>query len=217
MATFQQAIDSARIPLNDAAKVRYPDDVLLGYAIDAVREIAVYRPDLFRTLGPLACVAGDVRTSVAQCNPPGLYIIDVHNVQGGDAVTKADFDTLRRLRPGWRNDPAGPAQNWFPVTVDQSKRPQAEFYHYPKAPAGQTLWVEYVKEPFTTTPVYADTIPLDAQLTPAVQAYITFRAESVDDEHVLTQRAAQEYTRFAQIVGIAEAKRKTVVTEGRPQ
>jgi hypothetical protein len=146
-----------------------------------------------------------------------MYLIDVHAVEGGRSVTKADFDTLRRFRPGFRNDPADECENWFPISVDQTKRPQPDFYIYPKAPAGQVLWVQYVKEPFTTLPVIGDAIPLDDQLAPAVTAYIIFRAEAIDDEHVLTQRAAQEYMRFAQIVGIAEAKRKTIIAEGRPQ
>lgn len=45
--TFQQLIDRARIPLNDAAKVRYPDSELLGYGVDAFLLLRRYRPDLF--------------------------------------------------------------------------------------------------------------------------------------------------------------------------
>lgn len=45
--TFQQVIDRARIPLNDADKVRYTDADLLGYANDAVLLLRQKRPDLF--------------------------------------------------------------------------------------------------------------------------------------------------------------------------
>lgn len=45
--TFQQLIDRARIPLNDADKTRYPDAELLGYGVDAYLLLRRYRPDLF--------------------------------------------------------------------------------------------------------------------------------------------------------------------------
>ena len=45
--TMQNVLDAARIPLNDSAKVRYPDAELLGYANDAILRIRNLRPDLF--------------------------------------------------------------------------------------------------------------------------------------------------------------------------
>jgi hypothetical protein len=45
MATFQQIIDSARVDLQDADKVRYTDAELLEYANDGVREAFRIRPD----------------------------------------------------------------------------------------------------------------------------------------------------------------------------
>jgi hypothetical protein len=45
MATFQQIIDSARVDLQDADKVRYTDAQLLEYANDGVQEAFRMRPD----------------------------------------------------------------------------------------------------------------------------------------------------------------------------
>ena len=45
--TVQQVIDRARIPLNDAAKSRYSDTELVGYANDAYYMLRRYRPDFF--------------------------------------------------------------------------------------------------------------------------------------------------------------------------
>lgn len=45
--TFQQLANRARIPLNDADKIRYPDSELLGYGVDAFLLLRRYRPDLF--------------------------------------------------------------------------------------------------------------------------------------------------------------------------
>jgi hypothetical protein len=45
--TMQNVVDKARVPLNDAAKDRYTDDALLGYANDAILVLRKRRPDLF--------------------------------------------------------------------------------------------------------------------------------------------------------------------------
>ena len=45
--TVQQVLDHARIPLNDADKDRYTDEVLLSYFNDAVLLARKNRPDLF--------------------------------------------------------------------------------------------------------------------------------------------------------------------------
>lgn len=46
MTTMQAVVDLARVPLNDAKKVRYSDSVLLGYANSAIRRAYELRPDL---------------------------------------------------------------------------------------------------------------------------------------------------------------------------
>lgn len=45
--TMQQVLDTARIPLNDSAKVRYLDSELLSYANYALLRARDRRPDLF--------------------------------------------------------------------------------------------------------------------------------------------------------------------------
>lgn len=45
MATFQNVIDSARVDLQDAEKIRYTDAQLLEYANDGAQEGFRYRPD----------------------------------------------------------------------------------------------------------------------------------------------------------------------------
>lgn len=47
--TFQQIADRARLPLNDAAKTRWPDAELLGYGVDAYLLLRLKRPDIFVT------------------------------------------------------------------------------------------------------------------------------------------------------------------------
>lgn len=45
--TLQQIVDTARVPLNDAAKIRYPDPILLGHANKGLKVLRARRPDLF--------------------------------------------------------------------------------------------------------------------------------------------------------------------------
>lgn len=62
MATFQEVIDSARVVLQDADKIRYTDAQLLEYANDGVQEGFRIRPD-FRlgsyTVAPTTYVVGN--------------------------------------------------------------------------------------------------------------------------------------------------------------
>jgi hypothetical protein len=44
--TIQQVVDLARVPLNDALKVRYTDAILLGYYNAAMFRLYEIRPDL---------------------------------------------------------------------------------------------------------------------------------------------------------------------------
>lgn len=45
--TYQSAVDLARVPLNDANRDRYSDDILLLFANHAMLQILKRRPDLF--------------------------------------------------------------------------------------------------------------------------------------------------------------------------
>lgn len=46
MATIQSILDLARLDINDAGKVRYPDSDLLKYANDGIAKALTMRPDL---------------------------------------------------------------------------------------------------------------------------------------------------------------------------
>jgi len=47
MATMQDVIDAARVPLNDDSKVAWTDVELLGFANKAIHLLKARRPDLF--------------------------------------------------------------------------------------------------------------------------------------------------------------------------
>jgi hypothetical protein len=200
MATFQAVLDRLRPTLNDTDKVRYPDPELLAYALDGLRETCVLRPDLFTVTGAITCVAGVEQTIV----PNGWFVIDVYGVQNGGAITYADFDTFRAYRAGWRTDPAGPAVHWMRFPADASKQPNNRFYVYPKSLAGQLLDASWT-ELNTTALTINSTIPLNEQYEPALESYVIFRAESKDDEFVVTPRAALFRAAFETSLGTGAA------------
>lgn len=186
-----------RTTLNDDAKTRYPDSELLTYALDALREICLLRPDLFTITGQITCVAGVEQTIPAA----GWFVVDVFGVVAGDAITEGDFANFRAFNPGWRNDTAGPAVMWMRFPEDRSKQPTNRFYVYPAAILGQLLEAAYTECDVADLEL-TDEIPLAAPYLPAFEAYVIFRAESKDDEFVNNSRAALFRTAFNEALGI---------------
>lgn len=179
----------------DSVVPRQSDDELLSYVTEGLREACILRPDLFSTVGDMTCVAGQCEQSITFLD--AVRLLDVLCIHGGRAITPMDRAAMDLFRPNWRADAAGPAQHWSMLNGDP-----LQFFIYPKAPAGQVLDVRYVRNPG----VYAlgDTIgDLPASYLPALADYVVYRAESKDDEHVLTQRAAAHYAAFKSKFGVA--------------
>ncbi len=196
--TPQQIIAQARHITNDAGTssfvFRQDNDELVSYVNEGLKEAAILRPDLFSTVGDMVCMAGQCEQSITFLD--AISLLDVLCIHGGTAVNPFDRATMDQFNPGWRTDAEGPAENWAPLEGDP-----LQFFIYPKAPAGQVLDVRYVRNPG----VYAlgDTIgDLPASYLPALADYVVYRAESKDDEHVLTQRAAAHLLAFKSKFGV---------------
>jgi hypothetical protein len=86
------------------------------------------------------------------------------------------------------------------------------FFIYPKAPAGQVLIVEYAQTP----PDYAadaDVALLPDAYFPVVVDGAIFLAESVDNEHVNSNRAQLFQQTFTQALGVSAQARTLTDTE----
>lgn len=82
MATYQNVVDLARIPLNDEDKDRYSDTTLMSYANVAVLSLFQHRPDIF--IGQYASI------------PTGeAALSDPFPVPAAYLVTLADYVTAR--------------------------------------------------------------------------------------------------------------------------
>lgn len=180
-------IATARGLLNDPSSVRYTAADLLVYANDALDQLARLVPQLFYTDGTLTCVNGTA-TQTLSFNT-ALALIDVRRVQGGNVVSEVDRAALDSFNPAWRSTTPAAAVHWMRIPGEPLK-----FLIYPPAATSQVLEVTYVKVPEEHI-VSADT-GLPTALSDAIADYIVYRAESRDDEHVLSARAVQFLASF---------------------
>lgn len=194
MTTPADCIRTARTIYNDKDSdlYRFEDSDLLPHVNEAIAEISALKPALFTTIGDMICTPGEVEQSVAQLD--AQLIIKPLCIHGGAALTPFDLATMDAFNPNWRNDAAGPAKQWSRLENDPLR-----FLIYPKAPASQTLDVQYIRNPL----VLALTDPITeipAGFIPAIASYVIWKAESTDDEHSVSGRAAAAYQHFLSVV-----------------
>lgn len=177
---------------------RYSDDVLLGFANQALKRIAVLRPDLFAYIGDITCTDGEV---VQSAPVDSIRLIEIYRVKNGAGIIETNREALDQAYPTWMNDAAGPTINFMRHVRNPNK-----FFIYPKAPANQVLVGEYAKTP----PDYDGTTTvteLPNAYEPVVIDATVFIAESVDNEHVNSNRAQLFQQSFTQALGVAAQSR----------
>jgi len=172
---------------------RYSDTVLLGFANQALRRIAVLRPDLFAKVSTMTCTTNE---AIQSAPTDSLRIMEVFSVSGGDGCIETNRESLDQAYPQWMNDTAGAAVNWMRHTRNANK-----FFIYPKSPAGQVLDIEYAQSPPTYDGTTTVDLLSDAYFPVVVDATI-FLAESVDNEHVNSKRADIFYKSFTQSLAV---------------
>lgn len=189
------AVAIARGILQDrgAEVLRYSTADLLQYANDALDQMVSMRPELFHAEGRINCVPGTMQS--VNFNDARSLVL-VRRIKDGPAVVQVSRSVLDLFDPSWHEDPPGPAVNWMAVEGDPVR-----FLVYPPAPANQILEVLFVRNPKEYTATQDTGLP--SVFLDAVSDYIVYRAESRDDEHVNSQRAAQSYATFqAKVMGV---------------
>lgn len=183
---------------------RYSDAVLVGFANQALKRIAVLRPDLFAFIGDITTTAGAVIQSMPS---DSIRLIDIYNVKNGSGITETNRESLNQAYPSWMNDAAGPAVNFMRHVRNANK-----FFIYPKAPADQVLVGEYAQTPPTYDGTTTVALLPDAYFPVVVDATV-FITESVDNEHVNSKRAQIFQQSFTQSLGVAAQSREVTDTE----
>lgn len=183
---------------------RYSDPVMLGWVNMTLRRTAVLRPDLFGVIGEMPTTPN----TVLQSTPAdSLRLIEVFQVKNGDAVTEVRRETLDQMYPNWVNEAAG-----TPVNFMRHVRNPNKFFVYPRPTAGIILIGEYAQTP----PVYSmsSTITLLPEaFFPVIVDGVVFLAESVDNEHVNSNRAKIFQDAYTQALGVSLQSRIVTDTE----
>lgn len=174
------SIALARGILNDPSAVRYSAADLLVYANDSLDQLAALAPQLFYVDAVHICATGKAEQELTFNT--ALAMVNVNRITSGKVVRQMDIATLDAYDPDWRSATAAAAVHWAPYNGHPLK-----FLVYPKAPAAQSLDITYVAVPGEYTDT-ADT-GLPTALSDAVADYVVARAESRNDESVLTERA----------------------------
>lgn len=193
-----------RILQDENTPQRYSDTVLIGFANQSLKRIAVLRPDLFAHVSTMTCTENEV---IQSAPADSIRIIEVFSVSGGNGCIEVNRESLDQSYPQWMNDTASAAVNWMRHTRNANK-----FFIYPKAPANQVLDIEYAQTPPTYDGTTTVTLLSDAYFPVVVDATV-FIAESVDNEHVNSNRAKLFLQSFTSALGTNLASRITTDTE----
>lgn len=194
--TAQSIIDKVRIILQDADKVRWTDDELLGWLNEGQREIIIYKPDAY-----VVNESVNLTTGTKQALPSGgLTLIDVVKNGTGRAVRQIDMRILDDQIPTWHSATA--STNITNFMFDP--RDQKNYYVYPPAASGASLDIVYAKSP-SDVAINAS-IQVDDVYSGALMDYVLHRAYSKDVDYAADDsRAAAHYQRFVSLMAGKEA------------
>lgn len=189
----------------DTNTQRYSDAMLLKFANQVLRRTAIFRPDLFSIQADLTCTAGTV---VQSAPADSIRLMEVYYNTSGNGIIETTREVLDQAYPTWMTDNAGSTINWI-----RNIRNPNKFFIYPKAPAAHQIVIEYAQTPPVYTGAQAVALLPDAYF-PAIVDGTVFLAESIDNEHVNSNRAALFQQSFSQALGISSQTRQITDTEG---
>lgn len=172
--------DVRRIIQDVDTPYRYSDTELLGYVNQTLKRMSILRPDLFGEIGELTTQAD---SAVQSLPSDALRLIDIFQVKDGSAITEVDRETMSRSHPTWMSEASGTPTN-FMRHVKNAER----FFLYPRPTAGTVLIGEYARVPSDYGLTDTITTPSESYL-PVIVDGTVFLAESIDDEHINSNRA----------------------------
>ena len=116
--------EARRILQDTVSPQRYSDSVMLGFANQALKRIAVLRPDLFAIIADIPTTQNEVVQSMPA---DSIRLLEIYSVKGGDGVIETNREILDQSLPTWMNTTAGPAINFMRHVRNANK-----FFIYPK-------------------------------------------------------------------------------------
>lgn len=186
--------------LNDPGFVQWSPYDLIGYLNWGLREISVYRPDLFTVTASVALVAGAKQT----LPEAAVKFVEItRNTSGRErAIKRTTRELMDSFNPAWTTARSSTEIQHY--TYDM--RDPRVFYVYPPAAAGASVEMVYTTVPANmvtnvASPEAIDhvqgNVPIPDTLAPALGHYVLHRAFSRETEATLNpQKAAEHYQRF---------------------
>lgn len=198
--TPQLVIDRARVLLNDTRTTkRYSDEQMLGFFNDAMQRMFVLRPDAFSVDSLSVTVAvGSAKQTLAS----GEVFLGVQSVEYDGATSAArevfwqDFTNAQTL---WLNGPDG-----VPTKFVKDKHNSRQFFVNPRPASGVAINVFAALRPVVTASMATTYDRPSSKYVPALTDCVMFLASSIDDEHVVGQRAQMFYESFINQLGAGE-------------
>lgn len=196
--------EARRLLQDETATFRYSDAFMLAIGNLTLRRMCVLRPDLFSVVAEVSCTQNEVLQSAPS---DSLRIIEVFSVTAGGALAEVNRAVMDRNTPTWTTDTAAVATNWMRHIRNPNK-----FFIYPKAPAAQSVDVEYAQSP----PIYDGTTAVallpDAWFPVLVDGMVGL-SESIDNEHITSGRAKIFLESFTEALGASLQGRSITDTE----
>jgi len=182
------------------APYRYSDTVLLGFVNQALKRMAMVRPDLFTVF---ETVATNPNTVIQKLPSTATRLVEIYNVVGGNVITEVDKNALDQAYPGWRSSASGQ-----PVNYVRHVRNPTSYFLYPAPADGVMLVAEYAVAPTDYTINQEIDLLSDTYLPTLVDGTV-FLSQSIDDEHINSGRAKMFQDSFNQTL-IAGLQTRTI-------
>lgn len=196
----------ARRFINDTStevtEQRYSDADLTAFLRQAIRLMAILRPDIFTVNNAVAAASG------AYYDAPGR-LIEVYSRDDGRALVEVTRETMDQNSPTWRNDTAADG----PTDWVRDKRRETGFWVHPQfaTPAGRSLLVAYVDD--SVAQFTGDSIALDDRYTSPLTYLVVYFAETINEESTAQARAAGFMTNARDLLGLARSEANTLSDE----
>ena len=183
---------------------RYSDAVLLGFVNQTLKKMVIIRPDLFSVIADIPTTPNTVIQTLPS---DAMRLVEVFAVKGGNAILEVTRDTIDQTTPGWLTETPG-----TPVNFMRHVRNPYRYFLYPAPVPGIELMAEYAQTPPDYT-LNQEVAELRDAYFPVVVDGTVFLAESIDNEHVNSNRAKLFQDSFVQALGVSLQSRTITDTE----
>lgn len=209
MATFlmSQLVADARLAIQDLgilATPRFTDQQILALANQALKNMAVLRPDLFAVITSMPTVLGAFQSAPAD----SIRFMEAMIVVGGSNLNEINREALDLMSSAWQQITPTTPTNWM-----RHPRNANAFFVYPPATAGVSIQIEYAQSPAFFTLAQSPAILPDAYYSTLLDGTVA-RLEMTDNEAANSGRAKLMMDSFVAQLQASLAARPTLDNEG---